>query len=497
MGREKRLPDRSRRKFLKQTALAAAGCAFAPPLLLTASAVHAAQLELQGVDIQAAAQAKKLAANKDVTLTIMEPSGSLGNIKPVAERWSAATGIKIKYVEVPLEEIDQKMMLEAISKAGSFDLALPASFGLPDLVTSGIVHNLDELSGKYQPPGYTSDMLYTVGNYYKGRLYGYGTDGDTYVMFYLKDWLDNPDEKKRFADKHGYELQVPKTWEQLDQMMAFFHRPDRGMYGGALFRTRFFIAWEWWVRFHAKGYYPFGPGMKPQINNDAGVQALAELVAASKYLYPGARSNGLFENFQAFGQGGKFCNIGWGGTQKYLNSDKSSVKGELAFGPMPGGVVEGQFLSTPYFNWGWNYVVSSLSPNKEIAYLFTLYAVSPVESTIAIRDQNGYFDPFRKVHYKDPWIIRTYGEPFLAVHEASMANSMPDLYLRGHGEYFDALRENVQAADVGQKTPKQALNDAAKRWDKITDRMNRGSQQVQWDFLKSHYPPALRNRLKG
>lgn len=40
-------------------------------------------------------------------------------------------------------------------------------------------------------------------------------------------------------------------------MMAWFHRPEKGMYGGALFRTQYFIAWEWWGRFHAKGFYPF------------------------------------------------------------------------------------------------------------------------------------------------------------------------------------------------------------------------------------------------
>jgi len=65
-------------------------------------------------------------------LKILEPSGSLGNIKPVADRWTAESGIKIEYVEVPLEEISQKVLLEAVSRTGSFDLALPASFGIPD-----------------------------------------------------------------------------------------------------------------------------------------------------------------------------------------------------------------------------------------------------------------------------------------------------------------------------------------------------------------------------
>lgn len=485
----------SRRNFLKHAAFGTAALTVAPSLPLSTRAAHAAKLSLESVHLEAAQRAKELAGGKPVTLTILQPSGSLGNIKPVAEQWKAATGIDIQYVEVPLDQINQKVLLEAVSKSGSFDIALPASFGIPDLVTSGILVNLDELAEKYEPEGYQKDYLYTIANYYKGSLYGYETDGDAYVMFYLKDWLDDPEENKKFADKHGYKLKVPDTWEELDAMLTFFHRPEQGKFGGALYRTQYFIAWEWWVRFHAKGHYPFDDNLRPQINNEAGIKALEELIAASKFLYPGARSNGLFENFEAFGQGDKFANIGWGGTQKFLNSNKSKVRGKLAFGPMPGGLVKGELLKTPYFNWGWNYVVSSVSKQPEIAYLFTLYACSPALSTIAVRDVDGYFDPFRKVHYSDPQIIQNYSAPFLAVHEAAMRDSIPDLYLRGQGEYFDVLRVNLQAVDVGEKKPKEALDEVASKWETITRRMGKQSQVVQWRFLKSNYPEGIRNRL--
>jgi multiple sugar transport system substrate-binding protein len=139
--------------------------------------------------------------------------------------------------------------------------------------------------------------------------------------------------------------------------------------------------------------------------------------------------------------------------------------------------------------------VSSLSKEQEIAYLFTLYAVSPLMSTIAVRDAGGYFDPFREEHYKDPEIIKLYSKEFLDVHEASMRGCIPDLYLKGQGEYFDVLRVNVQAADTGQKTAKQALDDTARDWDRISRRIGRKGQTVQWRFLKGLYPPAARANL--
>lgn len=492
MNRKSRVTSRDRRRFLRQTAAGAATLALAPAIVARPGRAATA---LETLHTDAAMAAKELAAGRSVKLVIMEPSGSLGNVKPVADRFTAETGVAIDYLEVPLGEINQKVLLEAVSKTGAFDIALPATFGMPDLVESGILVNLDQYALKYEPDGFQADALYSIGDYYKGSLYGYQTDGDTYLMFYHKDWLEDPEENKRFADKHGYGLKVPDTWEELDAMMAHFHRPDEGRYGGALFRTQFFIAWEWWVRFHAKGFYPLDDDLNPQINNEAGVAALEELVAASQHLYPGARTNGLFENFEAFGQGDKFCNIGWGGTQKFLNSDKSKVKGRLAFGPTPGGTVDGQLLKTPYFNWGWNYVVSSVSREPEIAYLFTLYAASPEMSTVAVRDPGGYFDPFRGVHYSDPAIIETYTPEFLAAHEDSMRNSIPDLYLKGQGEYFDELRVNVTAADVGEKTPQQALDDTARAWERITRRMGKRSQAVQWSFLKSLYPKGVRDIL--
>ncbi len=492
MTNSTKFSDQSRRTFVKSAAAATATLAL--PHAMMPRPAYASTLA--DTHTLAARKAKELAAGRPITLKILQPSGSLGNVKPVADVFTGETGVNIEYVEVPLGEINQKVLLESVSKTGAFDIALPATFGMPDLVESGILVNLDKYAGEYEPEGFQNDALFSTGDYYKGSLYGYQTDGDTYVMFYNKDWLEDPEENKKFADKNGYDLKVPDTWEELDAMMAHFHRPDEGMYGGALFRTQFFLAWEWWVRFHAKGYFPLDDDLNPQINNEAGVAALEEMVAASKHLYPGARTNGLFENFEAFGEGDKFCNIGWGGTQKFLNSDKSKIKGRMAFGPTPGGIVDNELLRTPYFNWGWNYVVSSVSKEPEIAYLFTLYACSPAMSTIAVRDPGGYFDPFRGAHYEDAEISKTYSPEFLSVHKASMEGSIPDLYLKGQGEYFDELRVNLGAADAGTKTPKEALDDTARSWSRITRRMGKRSQGVQWAFLKSIYPEAVRGRLK-
>jgi multiple sugar transport system substrate-binding protein len=430
-----------------------------------------------------------------VEIAIFLSNGSKANVKPIGDWFTAATNIAVKYVEVAVDDINTRMMVDVLSGKGSFDIALPASFGIPDLVESRALRKLDDFAAKYAPTTYTDSSLYSVGDYYKGKLYGYQTDGDTYLMFYQKQWLSDADERKRFADLHGYPLAVPQTWQQLDAMMAFFNRPDDKRYAGALLRVANYIAWEWWVRFHAKGYWPFDSEIEPQIDIDAGVHALEELIAASKNLYPQARTNGLFENWEAFSKGDIFCNIGWGGTQKYLNGPKSAVRGKLAFGPTPGGEVDGKLLHTPYFNWGWNYTIPSGSKEAEIAYLFTLCACSSTLSTLAVRE-DGFFDPFRKEHYGDPQIIKTYSKEFLQAHQNSMQHSIPDMYLKGQGDYFDTLRENILQADRGTLGAQQALQKTAKQWRRTTRRMGRNSQIEQWAFLRSKYPPNAISQLR-
>ena len=452
-------------------------------------------MELSTIHKDAVRTAKQLAAGRGIKLTILLPNGSSANVKPAADAFAAESGVTFDYVEAPVDDINTKMFLETRTTQSNYDLALPATFGIPDLVEAGALASLDEFAGKYEPNDYQKDSLYTIGDYYRGKLYGYQTDGDTYLMFYNKSMMEDPDEKKSFADKNGYPLAVPQTWEQLDAMLAHFHRPEEGRYGGSLFRTPTYLVWEWWTRFHAKGYFPLGDDLTPQINNDAGIAALEELIAASRFLSPGAVSNGLFENWADFAEGNKFCNIGWGGTQKYLNGDKSQVRANLLYSPSPGGMVNGRLLQTAYFNWGWNYTVSSSSKFKELAYLFALFACSPAISTLAVREQGGFFDPFRTNHYDDPEIRKTYTPEFLDAHRESMRNSIPDLYLSGQSQYFDALRTYLTEANDGRISAQTALDTTAKVWRRIHRKIGVKRQREQWQFLKASYPEPARSLL--
>ncbi|WP_295535381.1 extracellular solute-binding protein [uncultured Thioclava sp.] len=443
-----------------------------------------------------AQRVRELAGGRQLKLRLLLPNGSGGNVNPIISVFQSMTGIEVLSFETPVDEINTELSLDALSNSKNYDVALPATFGVPDLVASGAIIPITEFAKRYEPQGFREDILFGVGDSFDNEIYGFQTDGDAYTMFYHKGMLENPDERARYEDAFGQVLSKPETWRELDQQMAFFNRPDEGQWGGLLFRTPSYLAWEWWVRFHAKGIWPFSFEMQPQIASDAGVEALEEMIRATDYLHPETSQLGLFGNWERYSRGDVFCNIGWGGSQKYLNGESSNMRGNMVFGPTPGGIVNEKLLITPYFNWGWNYVVSSNSDLPEIAYLFALFASTPQMSTLAVRQSDGFFDPFRPEHYEDEGIKSAYSPEFLTVQRASLESAIPDLYLENQGEYFRVLSEWLTRALAREVTPRTALERVAQRWQLITNGSGRPAQKTRWAQLRAKYPKQIRDELR-
>ena len=449
---------------------------------------------LQAADItpwheQFAKQAKLLGEGQ--TLRLLIPTGTMANVKVATDEFTRLSGVRCQIEENSLENITIELILRENSRQNTVDVAIAPAHGLVDLVQAEAILALDTLAGRYEPKGFSDSYLYRTGDYYLGQLYGYQTDGDAYLLFYNKAMMEDPKENAAFRKATGKSLSPAKTWEDLDQMMAFFHRPEQNLYGGSLFRTPRYMISEWWARFHAKGALPFTQDMRANINNAAGIEALEQLVVASDWLTPGSRSNDVFENWVDYARGNVFCNLGWGGTQKYQRSSPI-MRNNIIHSALPGPLVDGQQTSVGYVNWGWTYTVSSHSAHPELAYLLALFCVSPDISTLAVDEAGGFFDPFRQNHYEDPIVKDVYGDSFLKAQRESLSNAIPDLYISGQSNYMDTLRQQLQATLEGQLTAEEALNICAQEWSHITRRLGREQQQIQWQALSSLYPPDLR-----
>ncbi len=480
-------PSYSRRETLRYVG-AAASCAVLPR--------HARAAGTSQMQEQIAKHARDLVKGARVTLQLLLPNGSGANVAPVITVFERMTGISVNPVETSVDEINVELLLDTFSNSQRFDIALPATFGLPDLVAANAIQPMTNFARRYEPQDFRDDILFRTGDSFDDTIYGFQTDGDAYVMFYNKAMLSNPIEQARYADNFGTRLEKPMTWPELDRQMAYFNRPDEGVWGGLLFRTPGYLAWEWWVRFHAQGIWPFSPEMEPQIASEAGLAALEDMIRATQSQAPEAMTLGLFQNWERYSQGDIYCNIGWGGSQKYLNGPKSKMRGNMVYGPTPGGVVDGEVITTPYFNWGWNYVIPNNSIHPELAYLFALFAATPEMSTLAVKQPDGFFDPFRPEHYADADIKAAYTTEFLDIHRSCLETAIPDLYLQGQGEYFRILSEWLVRALAGDVTPQVALERVAHRWRLITGGSGQRAQQQRWAQLRDKYPAQLKAVLR-
>lgn len=423
-------------------------------------------------------------------LRMLVPNGAQANLGPVTAHFEHECNCPVETIVTDVDNINSALILESITPASQIDIALPATFGIPDLVESRAILPVDQFAKAHQPSDFAGSQLYQSGDTFDGQHWGYQTDGDVYLMFYNRRMMENTDEQSRYADLTGTPLAIPRTWDEVDRQMAFFHRPETGQYGGCLFRTANYVAWEWWSRFHAAGGLPFHSDCRPGVASEVGLAALEAMIVSAQHL-TGANL-GLFDNWKRYNRGDVFANIGWGGTQKSLNAPGSGMYGNVINGPLPGGVIDGEHVPLAYFNWGWSYVIARHCPVPELAYLFCQTAVDTEVSARSIAEIDGYFDPYRVEHYEDPGIVKVYGKDFLNVHRQAMSNAIPDFYVARRGSYFEALNYWLLNALSGEVSPRAALKSIELAWELTTEQVGRAAQLQRWNALYSSYPASAK-----
>lgn len=465
-------------------------------------AVRQARAAATTVEQRALAAAAELGKNAPKkTVSILNPSGSAGNMKPFAQEWKDATGLDIELIEAPLTEMHQKGMQEAVAKSGQYDLMLPSPFSLPDFAESGVAQDITDWVAKYDPEIDHGDspIPYPVSEFgckYKGRYYGIFCDGDQWLLYMRGDYLSNADEQAAFKAKYGRDLAAPKTWQEYDEVLAFFTRPDKHFWGGLEYRSPFYAKWMWMQRFCSKGKVYFDQDMAPQCDTPEGIATVNELKALDPTLPKEAYTNGWSENYNQFGQGQGFCSFSWPSFYRYNNDPKISpaVAGKIATTPVPGSMVNGELVRAAMLPFAWTFVVNAHSQIPEIAYLYAQWLTGPTMSMRAIPNAGGYFDPFRKGHFlaPSPELANAYPGGWLPQAWANMPNVIPEFCMRGTFEYSDALDKNLIQALVGQKTSEQAMKDAADEMNKITRRLGKEKQVAGWKSLAKSFPEAIK-----
>ena len=129
-------------------------------------------------------------------------------MQPVIAEFTKATGIGIGGVQdISIFDAPQRAMAEALSRSPQFDFIHIDSNMIPSLASAGYLEPLDEY---IKNSDFKFDVVAGYDNFmkYDGHTYGVPTDGNVHIQYTRKDLIDDPDNKKRFADKFGTELKI-------------------------------------------------------------------------------------------------------------------------------------------------------------------------------------------------------------------------------------------------------------------------------------------------
>ena len=437
-----------------------------------------------------AAEAAKKYAGTEITIVWEAGLQSLDPLNYSGPKWEKLTGMKVKVIEVPTEEMFTKIMQEYRAGTGAYDALNVIPSWMPDLAKAGALEPLDAYVDKYK----YRDELQKIAPTYRdnqmtvdGKIYGFPDDGDVFIMYYRKDVFADPQNQTDFKAKFGYDLAPPTTWKQFDEIGQFLtDKFQPKMYGAAFFRQAPYAQLMFQERFRNEGGKFFDANtMKATVNSDIGVKVLTDMRNENKFMPPGVETWGFVENLAAFMSGQTAMTISWppygrwaagyGQDEKALNwVPKTQIAGKVGYALPPGG--------HPQLALGFALSVASTSKHKDAAYLFIQWLNSEEISTKRVQLPYTLRDPFRVSHYTDPTYLSRWpdAKDYLATLKQASETGLLDLSLLQTDKYEEALRQGISRLWAGED-PQAILNDVAKQWDEITQRVGVAKQKAVYD----------------
>lgn len=447
-----------------------------------------------------AVEAAKRYAGTELTVLYEAGLQPLDPINLTGPMWEKLTGIKVKIVESPLDQMFTKIIRDHRAGTGAYDVLNVIPNQMPDLVFSGALEPLDKFIEQY---GYREELA-GIGRVYRdnqmaveGVSYGLPDDGDVLLLYYRKDIFGDPQLRTEFKSLHGYELAPPKTWEQFNQIAKFITE-KRGpqVYGAGMHFQPGNYQCMFQERFRVEGGRFFDKKtMRATVNSKVGIKVLNDIRADIEHMPPGVEQWGFIEMLNAFMDGRIAMTISWPPVGRWTagygrDSDalnwlpESKVGGKVGYALPPGG--------TPELAIGFSLGVASGSKNKEAAYLFAQWMNSEKISLQRVQLPYAMRDPFRESHYSNPEYRNRWdgAHEYLDALKAASQSGLLDLSLIQTDRYEESIRQALSRLWAGENT-KVILDDLADQWNNLTDRIGVDKQRRvyrDWAAKPNAYP---------
>lgn len=461
--------------------------------LFLAAAMAAAPVQAQQDPVaqRAVEGAKAYIKAKNLTnpkLTILLSSLYNNSFPDFTKKWEELTGVKFEIVPLGYTDIPAKVMQEAVSKTGVYDIFNDFPYTMPDAAGAKVILPMDDWVGKYKPDftGIADGLKFQ--QYYDGKIMNLVNDGDHLLLALRKDLLENGQAKAEYKQKFNQDLACPDTMQEWKRQAEFFKAKagetkwgvkfEQDLYGALGYRSINFSYRQFPA--YMKGL-PFDKDMKPRIATPDGIQAIKDFAASVDDMPKDIQGWGTPQIYPFWASGQAYSAMSFPSIIGFGNSNPQSViKGQQIACLIPGQTINGQLVRRSPQAAGTGYMVSAYSKNPELAYLFIQWFTSPSIGDEAVAHPKGFWDPFRQSNLTDKAILDRFGEQMVktTIENSKYAASL--LLIEGNYEYFNILDKNL--ADVMNKNI--SAEEAAKRievgWNKVTNDIGLASQQRVW-----------------
>jgi len=375
-----------------------------------------------------------------------------GFLKP----WEAYTGAKIEWIDLAQADYNARLQQAIATETVDFDIL---EMGAPfegDVCGKGLASEMpDWVKQQIQMDDYVHYLKAPVGTW-GGKTYRISIDGDCHNFNYRTDYFSDPGLAKAWkAEGHSSEWEVPNTWQKVQEVTKFlggkkfqgmdaygYLDPAKG-WGGFGFYFLGSRATAYAKHPDDKAWLFDADTMKPRVNNPAWVRAIQDVIDA----LPSEPPNQLNADpgttaFQQFLAGTGSMVSWWGDVGSMAKTSDSSVVGDVTgFSILPGSddvynSKTGKWDKLPsgpnfapnmaYIGWG-VYVMARVDGDskKHKAAWSAAAHIGGKDLSLWTTAYPSGFQPYRQSHFNiSEWTAAGYDKAFIT----SYLNSQIDSY---------------------------------------------------------------------
>ncbi|AUG55530.1 sugar ABC transporter substrate-binding protein (plasmid) [Thalassospira marina] len=286
---------------------------------------------------------------------------------------------------------------------------------------------------------------------------------DVSALYYRKSLYADPAKQKAFKEKYGYDLTPPETFDQFKDQAIFFADPPN-FYGTQYAGKEEAVVGRFYELLVANGGQMFDEDWKPTFNSEAGQQALQWFVDLykAKAVPPGVLSYVWDDLGSGFASGSVALDLDWPGWAGYFNDPKQSkIAGDV------GVVVQPKGSSGKRTGWSGMHGFSMTKDcDQKEAAASLIWFLTNHDSQLFEASKGPL--PTRTQVWDDLIAqVKESGDGYRAeVLSAFQEASKHAFAVPKFPEWVEStnlIYPELQAAIVGDKTAKQALDEAAQR----------------------------------